>query len=77
MREAYLKTAIKDHGDTWYGNGVQVGAFARAQLATYYAASGKVDEAKKLAREVVERFPGAVDHRGRALADLLRESKLL
>lgn len=76
-REAYLKTAIKDHGDTWYGNGVQVGAFARAQLAAYYAASDKVSDAKKLAQEVVERFPGAVDHRGQPLAGMLRALKLL
>ena len=76
-REAYLKTAIKDHGDTWYGNGVQVGAFARAQLAAFYAATDKVSEAKTLAREVVERFPGAVDHSGQPLADRLRGLKLL
>ena len=71
-REAYLKAAIKDHGDTWYGNGVQVGAFARAQLALFYAASGKMDDARKLAQEVDERFPGAVDHGGRPLTELLR-----
>ena len=72
-REAYLKTAIKDHGDTWYGDGVQVGAFARAQLAVYYAANDKLSDAKKLAKEVEERFPGAVDHGGRPLADMLRD----
>ena len=71
-REAYLKTAIKDHGDTWYGNGVQVGAFARAHLALFYAATGKTDEARKLAKEVEESFPGAVDHGGRPLTELLR-----
>ena len=75
-REAYLKAAIKDHGDTWYGNGVQVGAFARAQLAAFYAASDKVSDAKKLAKEVEERFPGAVDHNGRPLADTLRSLNL-
>jgi hypothetical protein len=71
-REAYLKTAINDHGDTWYGNGVQVGAFARAQLALFYAANDKMSDAKALAKEVEERFPGAVDHGGRPLADMLR-----
>lgn len=76
-REAYLKKAIKDHGDAWYGNGVQVGALARAQLAAYYAANDKPSDAKKLAREVVERFPGAVDHRGRPLLDMLRGLNLL
>jgi exonuclease V gamma subunit len=76
-REAYLKMAIKDHGDTWYGNGVQVGAFARAQLAAFYAATDKVADAKKLAREVEERFPGAVDHNGQPLVVRLRGLKLL
>jgi hypothetical protein len=76
-REAYLKAAIKDHSDTWYGDGVQVGAFARAQLAAYYAANDKTSDAKKLAKEVEERFPGAVDHGGRPLVDLLRGLKLL
>ena len=76
-REAYLKTAITDHGDTWYGNGVQVGAFARAQLASFYAATDKVSDARRLAKEVAERFPGAVDHRGQPLVNLLRGLNLL
>jgi hypothetical protein len=76
-REAYLKTALEQHSDTWYGNGVQVGAFARAQLAAYYNAMGKTDEAKMLASEVVERYPGAIDHRGRPLADMLRKMNLV
>jgi hypothetical protein len=75
-REAYQKTAIDAHGDTWYGNGVQVGALARAQLAALYAADGRIAEAKALAVEVVERFPGAVDHGGRPLVETLRELKL-
>ena len=75
-REGYLKTAISDHSDTWYGNGVQVGAFARTQLATLYAAEGKMTEAKALAEEIAERIPGAVDHRGQPLLDTLRNLKL-
>jgi hypothetical protein len=77
QREAYLKKAIKDHGDTWYGNGVQVGALARAQLASFYAATDKPSDAKKLANEITEKFPGAVDHGGRPLLDMLRSLKLL
>jgi hypothetical protein len=76
-RETYLKTAIESHGDTWYGNGVQVGALARVQLAAWYAATDRLAEAKALAKEVMERFPGAVDHNGRPLADALRNLKLL
>lgn len=76
-REGYLKTAIDAHSDTWYGDGVQVGALARAQLAAYYVATGKTAEAKTLAEEVVQRFPGAIDHRGRPLVEMLRSLKLV
>ena len=76
-REGYLKSAIEAHGDTWYGNGVQVGALARAQLAALYAASDRLAEAKALAKEITDRFPGAVDHNGRPLAEALRNLKLL
>ncbi len=76
-REKYLKTAIETYNDTWYGDGVQVGAFARAQLAMFYSVDGRTAEAKSLAREVAERFPGAVDHRGVPLAEILRRQKLL
>jgi hypothetical protein len=76
-REAYLKTAVEAHGDTWYGDGVQVGALARVQLAALYAADGRMAEAKGLANEVAQGFPGAVDHGGRRLVDTLRSLKLL
>lgn len=76
-RETYLKTAIADHADTWYGDGVQVGALARVQLAAFYAAGGRSEEAQALAKEVVDRFPGAIDHNGRPLVEALRRLKLL
>jgi hypothetical protein len=76
-REEYLKTAIREHENTWYGDGVQVGAFARAQLAAFYAAAARMPEATTLAKEISERFPGAVDHSGRPLEEMLRKLKLL
>jgi hypothetical protein len=76
-REAYLKTAIEAHGETWYGDGAQVGALARVQLAAYYAADGRTAEARNLAKEVTDGFPGAVDHSGRRLVDVLRGMNLL
>jgi hypothetical protein len=76
-RETYLKSAIADHGEAWYGDGAQVGALARAQLAAYYANTGRLEEAQKLADEVRTRFPGAVDHAGARLTDALRRMKLL
>ncbi len=57
-------------------DGVQVGAFARAQLGVFYSAHGRAAEGKVLAREVVERFPGAVDHAGRPLVETFRRLKL-
>ncbi len=76
-REGYLKTAIELHGDTWYLDGVQVGAAARVHLATLYAAGGRLAEARSLAREVADNFRGAVDHSGRPLVETLRSMKLL
>jgi hypothetical protein len=76
-REGYLKTAIEAYSDTWYGNGVQVGALARVHLAAFYAADGRLAEARALAKEDVDSFPGAVDHSGRPLAGTLRSLKLL
>jgi hypothetical protein len=76
-RESYLKTAIADHEDSWYGDGVQVGALARVQLAAFYVAEGRSADARALAKEVAERFPAAIDHGGRPLVDALRRLKLL
>jgi hypothetical protein len=77
QKEEFLTRAIARHGDARYGDGVQVGAFARAQLAALYAASGRTTEAERLAGEVQKMFPDAVDHDGSPLADALRRMKLL
>lgn len=76
-RERLLKSAIDTYGDTWYGDGVQVGAFARAQLAVFYSTHGKMEQGHALAREVADQFPGAVDHTGRLLVEMLVKLKLL
>jgi hypothetical protein len=75
-RERLLKDAIENHNDTWYGDGVQVGALARANLALLYAATGRLKEAKELATHVAKHFPDAVDHDGRPLVELLRRGGL-
>lgn len=69
-QEDYLKQAIKDFGDCYYGDGVQVGAYARFCLAVYYRRSGKDHFADSLKREVLKDYPDAVDHTGRLLKDL-------
>lgn len=69
--EDYLRRAIADYGDCWYGDGVQVGAYARFYLAGYYRQSGKTREAEKLYQEIREKYPDAVAHNGQPLADSL------
>jgi hypothetical protein len=49
----------------------------RAQRAAFYAANGRMAEAKDLAREVAQGFPGAVGHDGRRLVDTRRSLGLL
>ena len=70
-KAAYLDRAIKEFGDCFYGNGVQVGAYARFYLAHHYQKAGKEKEAKALFDEIRESYPEAIDHKGRKLAALL------
>ena len=74
--EKYLKLAIEKHENAWYGDGAQVGALARFQLARLSWQASKQDEARALAQEIRTKFPDAVDHNGRKLVDLLANSPL-
>jgi hypothetical protein len=47
-RVRYLSEAIAKHGDCYFGNGVQVGSFARYLLGHAYLDQGKDVEARKL-----------------------------
>jgi len=68
-KEKYLKLAIKDFGDCYYGSGVQVGAYARLYLGYYYREKGMEKEAKALFEEIRKDYPDAVNHRGKPLVD--------
>lgn len=68
-REEYLERAIDDFSDCFYGNGVQVGAYARYYLAFHYKEAGKTSKAKKLFEEITKKYPDAIDHKGRFLVD--------
>jgi len=72
-KEKFLKKAIDHHSDCVYGNAVQVGAFARFQLADYYSKTGKQQEADKLLSEIINLYPDAVDHQGRLLKELIKK----
>jgi TolA-binding protein len=63
----YFKQAIDSYSDCFYGNGVQVGAYARLLLAVRYANDGKKDEALKLLDELAKDYPRSLDHKGQPL----------
>jgi TolA-binding protein len=70
-REKHLKQAMENFGDCFYGDGVQVGAYARLYLANYYRETGKTREASALFEEIRKNYPDAVNHKGRLLKDNL------
>ncbi|MBT3378256.1 MAG: hypothetical protein HN742_38390 [Lentisphaerae bacterium] len=66
-----LTEAIDGFSGCYYGDGVQVGAYARLMLANRLRKDGKTDEADALLEEIREQFPNAIDHRGRLLSEIL------
>jgi TolA-binding protein len=69
----YLTDAFEKYGDCYYGNGVQVGPFARFMLGAYMKDMGKPDEAQKLFDHVLKNNPDAVDHGQRSLAKVVKQ----
>lgn len=74
-REEYLEEAMEDFSDCYYGNGVQVGAYARYLLAYHYKETGEEDDAKDLLEEIKKDYPDAVTHKGELLVDLIEKSE--
>lgn len=73
-REKYFRQAIDEYGDCWYGDGVQVGAYARLYLARYYKVIGNTVEEDKLYDEIRQKYPDAVSHRGDLLTDIIPDN---
>lgn len=73
QKRDYFKKAIREHNDCWYGDGVQVGSYARFLLAAYYQETGDKKEAKKLFKEILNKYPEAIDHKGNMLKDIIRK----
>lgn len=63
----YLQSAIELYGNCYYGDGVQVGPYARLYLAMRYKKDGKDKEASELFGQLRTRFPDAIDHEGKLL----------
>lgn len=76
QRSDYLTRAMTDFSDCYYGDGVNVGAYATYYLAVDHWRAGRYDDARPLIEKIKAEHPDAIDHRGRALVDMLKEMKM-
>lgn len=67
----YLTRAIEGFSDCYYGDGVQVGAYARFHLAYHHKEAGEEEKAAAIFDEIRECYPDAIDHKGRPLSGQL------
>jgi serine/threonine protein kinase len=74
---AYFQQAIAEHGDCFYGDGVQVGAYARFLLGQVYREKGDAGKAKKLFDEIRKDYPDSIDHRGMSLVAQLPTAEIM
>ena len=68
-REELLKMAIEKFDGCYYGDGARVGVLARVILASLYNGTNRTNEGRALWREVAEKYPDAIDHRGNKVVD--------
>ena len=68
----WFRLAIENFGDCLYGDGAQVGAYARFYLAALLERKGDKAGAEKLRAEILTLYPDALTHRGGKMADYLR-----
>ena len=74
-RDKYLDEAIKDYSDCFYGNGVQVGGWARFLRILDLRSDNKDAAADKLEKELRTDYPKAITHSGILLTDLLDQQE--
>ncbi|HZR19131.1 MAG TPA: hypothetical protein VFE51_17725 [Verrucomicrobiae bacterium] len=67
QRAKYLRDCIEKFNECFYGDGVQVGAYARLLLADYWQSKGEKENAETLYSEIKSQYPNAVDHGGNLL----------
>src|SRR5207247_9758002 len=72
-REKLFKDAAEKYGDCFYGDGCQVGPYARFQLAQYYQQQNQPDKAKEQFEAIRTQTPDAVDHSGQTLVSQIPE----
>ena len=67
QRATGLQSCIEKYNDCMYGDGVQVGAYARFLLALDYKQNGQPEKAEALFAELKTKYSDAIDHGGRML----------
>lgn len=76
-RARYLQDCIEKYNDCFYGDGVQVGVYARYLLAMDSRKNGDRAKADALLNEIKAKYPDAVDHSGNLLVDSIKANKQL
>jgi hypothetical protein len=71
-RARYLQDCIDKYNDCFYGDGVQVGVYARFLLAQDCRKNGERAKADALINEIKSKYPDAVDHGGNLLVDSIK-----
>ena len=71
VRTGYLQQCIEKHNDCFYGDGVQVGAYARFLLAHDYDKQGEKEKAVVLYKDLKTQYPDSIDHSGKRLVEAL------
>ena len=72
-RAQHLRDCVEKFGNCMYGDGVQVGTYARYLLMFDSRGSGDTEKADSLANELKTAFPEAVDHGGNLLVENLKK----
>lgn len=72
LRKKYLLDCIEKFNGCFYGDGVQVGVYARYLLALEYRNQGETGKAKQLFDEIRSKYPDAVDHSGKLLVENIK-----
>jgi beta-lactamase regulating signal transducer with metallopeptidase domain len=70
--EKYFKDCIEKFNDCYYGDGVQVGAYARFWLADYYSKTKEIEKAEALYKEIKDNYSDAIDHNGQFLINRIK-----
>ena len=71
-RAKCLQDCVERYNDCFYGDGVQVGAYARFLLAGDCRSKGEQEKAGALHIELKTKYPDAIDHSGKLLVDSIK-----